>query len=110
MPSFKAVTAGAVHSCELRTDNTITCWGYNESGQTNAPTGSFTTVTAGGEHSCGLRTDNTITCWGYNESGQTNAPTGSFTTVTAGGEHSCGLRTYGACAKTWGAGWLRVPE
>ena len=48
------VTGG---TCGLRTDDTITCWGLDTFGQTDAPTGSFTTVTAGGEHSCGLRTD-----------------------------------------------------
>ena len=32
--SFKAVSAGGSHSCGLRTDNTITCWGSNQYGQT----------------------------------------------------------------------------
>ena len=27
--SFKAVTAGDIHSCGLRTDATITCWGLS---------------------------------------------------------------------------------
>ena len=58
------ITAGRGHTCGLRTDNTITCWGNNRSGQADAPSGSFKAVTAGGGHTCGLRTDDTITCWG----------------------------------------------
>ena len=57
------------------TDNTITCWGWNSYGQTNAPTGTFQNVTTGAFHSCAIRTDNTITCWGWNFHGQTESPT-----------------------------------
>ena len=82
--TYKAVTAGRGHSCGLRSDDTITCWGNNEGGQADAPAGSFKAVTAGVGHSCGLRSDDTITCWGYNEDGQADAPAGSFKAVTAG--------------------------
>ena len=91
--NFTAVTAGGDHSCGLRTNNTITCWGWNEHGQSDAPAGSFTAVTAGGTHSCGLRSDRTITCWGNYDDGKTDAPAGSFEAVTAGTRHSCGLRS-----------------
>ena len=73
---FKAVSAGGDHSCGIRTDNTITCWGRNQWGQTNTPAGSFKAVSAGGYHICALRTDNTITCWGHPNHGRANAPTG----------------------------------
>ena len=95
MPSgtFKAVTAGYEHSCGLRSNNTITCWGNNSEGQTVAPAGTFKAVTAGYEHSCGLRSNNTITCWGSNNHAQADAPSGTFKAVTAGFIHSCGLRS-----------------
>ena len=32
---FNAVSAGGLHACGLRTNNTITCWGYNANGQTD---------------------------------------------------------------------------
>ena len=98
---YSAVTAGNLHSCGLRTDATITCWGRNDRGQSDAPAGGFSAVTAGSNHSCGLRTDNTITCWGLNDYGQTDAPDGQFTAVTAGLHHSCGLRTDNTIA-CWG--------
>ena len=50
--------------CGLRTNGTITCWGFNNDGQAIAPGGQYSAVTAGGNHSCGLRTDGTIICWG----------------------------------------------
>ena len=62
-PSFRHPHAGNSYSCALRTDNTITCWGNNNYGQTDAPDGQYTTITANNSHSCALRTDNTITCW-----------------------------------------------
>ncbi len=85
--------AGPTHSCGLRTDNTITCWGSNEDGESDAPGGSFEAVTAGGSHTCGLRSDGTITCWGYNGHGQTNAPDAAFKAVSAGSLHTCALRS-----------------
>ena len=92
--AYQTVSAGGYHSCGVRTDNTITCWGRNEYGQADAPAGAFQTMAAGGEHSCGVRTDNTITCWGWNNRyGQTDAPAGAFQTVSASWEHSCGVRT-----------------
>ena len=114
--TFKTVTAGGWHSCGLRTDDTITCWGNNDDAADSpracatptTPSGganyTFKTVTAGNEHSCGLRTDDTITCWGR---GQTDAPSGNDDGQTdAGGTighvqnrhrssalHSCGLHS-----------------
>ncbi|MYE76931.1 MAG: hypothetical protein F4232_11095, partial [Acidimicrobiaceae bacterium] len=43
--TFTAVTTGKWHSCGLRTDATITCWGWNAYGQTDAPSGTFTAIT-----------------------------------------------------------------
>ena len=83
------------------TDATITCWGNNNSGQAEAPSGTFSAVTAGWFHSCGLKTDATITCWGNNNSGQAEAPSGTFSDVTAGWSHSCGLKT-DATITCWG--------
>ncbi len=105
-PRFSAVDAGTSHSCGLRTDGTITCWGSNADGQANAPTEEFKAVSAGFYHSCGLRTDGTITCWGWNPRFQgrslLDAPSGTFTAVTAGLRYTCGLRTNGTIT-CWGS-------
>ena len=90
---FTAVTAGDSFSCGIRTNGSVTCWGYNRKGQTDAPYRQLTTITTGDSHTCGIRTNNTITCWGDDLSRQTDAPTGQFTTITAGSWHTCGIRT-----------------
>ena len=93
--TFKAFDAGDRHSCGLRADDTIVCWGNNDRGQSDAPQGAFKAVTAGDRHSCGLRTDDTIECWGdfTNEFGQAYTPSGTFKSVTAGDDHTCAVRT-----------------
>ena len=108
---FTAVDAGRAHTCGLRTNGAIACWGSDwrfgadiqetRTAQTEAPDGQFSAVSAGDAHSCGVHTDSTITCWGDNERGQADAPDGQFSAVSAGGGHSCGLRTDGTVT-CWG--------
>ena len=100
--SFKAVSTGFDHSCGIRADDTIVCWGAAHRGQTDAPTGSFKSISAGVQFSCGIRIDGTAMCWGDNEHGQTDAPTESFNAVSSGGFQSCGLRTDTAIT-CWGS-------
>ncbi len=104
---FKAVSAFYAHSCGLRTDGTIVCWGEDDFGKLDAPGGHFRAVSVGLGHSCGLRTDGTIVCWGS----RADAPGGSFEAISAGGRNSCGLRTDGTIV-CWGSrdyGVLNAP-
>ena len=60
-----SISVGGSHSCGLRTDGSVVCWGRNDLGQANAPQGvSLSQVSAGLRHSCGLRTDGRVVCWG----------------------------------------------
>ena len=95
------VSAGREHSCGLRETGAVECWGYNYSGQTDAPAGRFSAVSAGGWHTCGLRETGAVECWGYNEDGRADAPAGRFSAVSVGGRHTCGLRETGA-VECWG--------
>src|SRR5829696_1821452 len=87
------VSAGGGHSCAVKIDATLVCWGSNSNGQASPPPGTFTAVDAGGLHSCAIRTDATVACWGKNDDGEATPPPGTFRSVSAGGDHSCGLRT-----------------
>ena len=109
--TFSAVSAGGFHSCGLRTDGTITCWGGRawDFGQTEAPGGVYSAVSAGWLHSCGLRSDGTITCWGKNDEGQSEAPGGVYSAVTAGLGHACGLRSDGTIT-CWGGNYAGQSE
>ena len=83
------VAAGPVHSCALRSDTTVWCWGLNDKGQlgdtttTNRTspvqvtepggTGTLTgvdSITAGAKFTCATKTDGTVWCWGENGNGQ----------------------------------------
>ena len=88
-----AIANGGFHSCDIRADQAIVCWGYNTYGQTNAPPGQYTAIAAGYTHSCAIRTDQTIDCWGSNRSGEANAPPGHHTAIAAGNSYSCAIRT-----------------
>jgi hypothetical protein len=81
--NHQEVTAGDRHTCAVRqSDGIVTCWGLNDSGQTNVPAGlgAVTQVSAGSYHTCAVRqSDGTVTCWGWNGLGQTDVPT---TTIT----------------------------
>ncbi len=59
-----AVAAGRDHSCAVRTDNTVVCWGRDDHGQTDTPRGSFTHIAAASTYSCAIRANGTIACWG----------------------------------------------
>ena len=113
--TFSAVSAGQApgqtHSCALRTDGTIQCWGYNTDGQADGPDGQFSAVSAGGAHTCALQ-NLSIDCWGNNDHGQTQQPVGAFRAVSAGPDHSCGLLV-GGSIKCWGNnshGQIDVPS
>ncbi|MXY03770.1 MAG: hypothetical protein F4Y66_13195 [Acidimicrobiales bacterium] len=65
---FSAVSAGAGHSCGLRGNGSVVCWGtnfqFNLYGDAPVASGTFASVSAGHDYSCGLRTDGSVVCWG----------------------------------------------
>ncbi len=101
--SFASVAAGFDHTCGVRIDGSVVCWGSNTDGQASPPAGSFAEVSGGHAHTCGLKNDETIACWGSDDHGQASPPKGSFASISAGTAHSCGLKTDGS-AVCWGDG------
>jgi alpha-tubulin suppressor-like RCC1 family protein len=88
-----AVVTGGFHSCALRADGTVWCWGFNGSGQlgnglttdthhavevqkddsdltTNNPLTGVTGLTAGAEFTCAVLNTGSAQCWGRNDHGQ----------------------------------------
>ena len=106
---FRTVSAGGAHTCAIRTDGTITCWGDNSHGQADPPPGTYESVSAGKHHTCAIRTDSTIECWGLNSDGQSNHPEGVHRAVTAGAIQTCAIRTDGTIG-CWGHSRARPPD
>ena len=100
VPAWSFVDSGYFHSCGVRGEGAVSCWGtyFDPSGglyigQATAPSGTFLSATAGNFHSCGRRADWSVACWGSNDFGHVNPPSGGFLSVSAGGLHSCGVRS-----------------
>ena len=86
---YQAVDAGKNHTCGIKLDNTLECWGDNIQGQTNAPEGQFLSVSAGGVYSCGIDFENQLACWGH--AAIPSPPDGDYTHVSVGDEHACAI-------------------
>ena len=145
----RAVSAGADHTCALRDDDSIVCWGLGANGRlgtgnensvgdgigdmgdalvaVDVGTGrSVLAVSAGAAHTCAIRDDERVVCWGVGSNGRLG--NGSETdvglimselgdslapidlgeenrakSVSAGGAHTCALLV-NEMTKCWGAG------
>jgi len=105
--AYKQIVAGGFHTCGLKNDGSVTCWGAGTTntgttpdyGQNIIPSGTFTEISAGAYHTCGLRSDGSAICWGGGktntgiapESGQSMVPSDTFfTKIQANGYRTCG--------------------
>ncbi len=102
--AYKQVSAGYDHSCALKNNGSIVCWGagktntgkFPEVGQSIPPQGSFTYVSANIQYTCGLKSSGNIVCWGSDGFYRvTGVPKGIFTQVSAGTGHVCALKDNG---------------
>jgi len=94
----KAISAGDSHTCAVRDDDKVICWGfagyyatgyyyrgpYNNIGDNETP-GSVgpvdlgaghtaKAISAGGRHTCAILDDNSVRCWGNGAEGQVGYP------------------------------------
>lgn len=145
----RAVIAGADHTCALRDDDSIVCWGLgangrlgtgnensvgDESGEmgdalvtVNLGTGRIAlAVSAGAAHTCAIRDDESVVCWGVGSNGRlgngSSADVGinasqlgdalaavdlglesKVLAVAAGSAHTCAIRVDYEL-KCWGSG------
>lgn len=128
---WAAVSAGNVHSCAIKSDGRLFCWGSNFSGQLgtgvrdavfglgeNSPVqigadSDWAGVSTGVHHTCAIKEGGDVYCWGYNGIGATGTNPGSdyilspalvgsgYVQVTAGANHSCAITTTNSI-KCWG--------
>ncbi len=129
--TWKQLSSGMWHSCALKTDGMLWCWGYGWYGQlgygsigdklkpakVNADT-NWALVACGREHTCAKKKDGSLWCWGDNVTygqlgignvrGQKTKPVKVLTAITdwnalsLGQFFSCGKRKSGAIY-CWGS-------
>lgn len=116
------IALGRDHSCGLKEDGTVRCWGRGTQGQLG--NGAFVNevspveveglddavqISAGSWHTCAVRTTGTVACWGNASHGalgtgatRPNSPIplnlaglGNAVQVSAGGTHTCALTNSG---------------
>jgi alpha-tubulin suppressor-like RCC1 family protein len=115
------LAAGDLHSCAVRSNGQVWCWGRNTSGQLGDASqvrrqvpvqvsglNAAVQVSAGTQHTCARRDNGQAVCWGGNAAGALGD--GSFANrltptqvlgltqvvaISAGSDHSCALRSGG---------------
>jgi len=98
VPASHTLAAGNQHTCALRADGSLACWGYNSSGQigngNRTPAMLPTTVSlpeatiavaAGYDSSCALGSSGTLRCWGDAFASITPVVVGGVNGVDVGG-------------------------
>ncbi len=97
--AFVSVGAGFSHTCGVKLDGTVVCWGStradafgNYPGRADPPSGPFVSVAAGDYHTCGIKMDRSVECWGWDTFERSTPPSGLFTSISVGAGHSCGVR------------------
>jgi alpha-tubulin suppressor-like RCC1 family protein len=125
------VATGEHHTCALKGDGTLWCWGRNAQGQLGDGTNTNRAlpvqvvaldnnvkgVAAGANHTCAVEKDGSLWCWGMNDGGQlgtgkaggnANTPAQvvplatSVASVAAGYRHTCAIKIDGTLW-CWGA-------
>ena len=117
LPQIEAGRGNSHHTCALLVDNTVKCWGYNDSGQlgdgttTDSTTpvsvsgiDNATAISSGLIHTCALLSNNTLKCWGNNGKGRLGDGTttdratpdsvsdiDNATAISSGAKHNCAV-------------------
>jgi hypothetical protein len=122
-----SVALGSYHTCAIKQDSSLWCWGANWSGQlgdgtdTNRYTpvqimsSGVSSVALGSYHTCAVKTDGSLWCWGNNWSGQVGDGTtqqrvypvlvaNNVLTASLGERHTCAIKQ-DRSLWCWGANW-----
>jgi hypothetical protein len=101
---YEHVVSGSKHSCVIRGDGSVLCWGLDTSFQIRTtPTDSgYEQLRAAAVATCALRGDGTPACWGFNQGRLIEVPPGPFESLVVGWDSACGKDAAGAYT-CWGS-------
>lgn len=88
MTEVKSVAAGSFHTCAVRRDGSVWCWGEADHRQLGVASlawspipgrvpgipGPALSVSASGDHTCAVLVSGGVACWGSNDLGQSGQP------------------------------------
>ncbi len=89
----ETISAGYYHTCAVKSNGRLACWGDNAFGQSSPPGETFLQISAAAVHTCGVKSDGTVACWGSDEFNQSTPPAGIFIQVSTGHFHTCGVKS-----------------
>jgi alpha-tubulin suppressor-like RCC1 family protein len=114
--SWRAISAGSQHTCGVRDDGALLCWGADDVGQSSAAAGggdvpaphavpladgataTFKRVEAGALHSCALTEQDELWCWGHQDQIMKASSTAvsimpgmAWRDIALGTDHTCGI-------------------
>jgi alpha-tubulin suppressor-like RCC1 family protein len=113
-----AISAGLYHTCAIKANASVACWGNNTSSQLGNGTTTATvtavavtgltnalSVSANAFYTCAVKASGSVICWGSSASASVKLSNGASLTdavaVSTGYDHACVLRANGSAA-CWG--------
>ena len=103
--SWPTLAASEDHSATVRTDGTVTTWGYDYNRRITPPAGlaGVIAIATGNKYTLALKADGTVAGWGDNFSGRATPPAGlaNVVAIAAGYAHALALRADGTVV-AWG--------
>lgn len=98
---LRGAAAGRAHTCALRDNGGIGCWGGNASNQRAASPWRARGIAANGDHTCAILGDNRLKCWGDDTHAGSQPPAGPMRALDIGEHNGCAVASNGdpAC---WG--------
>jgi len=102
-PVFPQVSAGEKHTCAIKTDSTVACWGDGLAADVPAGLGPVAQLSQG-IHSyaeCAVKTNQSLACWG-DYVADIPAGLGAVRQVAVGDAQACAIRDKDTTAICWG--------
>lgn len=95
---FRDIVAGASHTCGIRQDETVVCWGDNGFGQLDVPGNlqlPLRDIDASSNYTCALDAGSQVVCWGLDDNARLTLPypEGEYASISVSRSYGCLIDT-----------------